>query len=282
LNIGSSKLVDRIIETALDEDIGPGDITTAAVVNPETNGEARLLAKEELVLAGMQIFSRVFSRLDPAITCESGRRDGDTVRSGTSIARLKGPLQKILIGERTALNFIQHLSGIATLTKTYVQKTYPAEVRVIDTRKTTPGLRILEKYAVRVGGGFNHRFGLFDGILIKDNHIAAAGSISSAVERLKAYLPHTLRIEVEVTDLNGLEEAITAGVDAVLLDNMSPEELKRAVSFAAGRVLLEASGGVTLETIGEIANTGVNLISVGAITHSARSVDISLKVTNIG
>jgi len=282
LNIGNSKLIDGIIESALDEDIGPGDITTSAIVSSETKGDARLLAKEELVLAGVQIFSRVFSMLDPGITCESGCRDGDTVPTGTFIAQLKGPLREILIGERTALNFIQHLSGIATLTKRYVQKTYPAEVRVIDTRKTTPGLRILEKYAVKVGGGCNHRFGLFDGILIKDNHIAAAGSISSAVERLKAHLPHTLRIEVEVTDISGLEEAITAGVDAVLLDNMTLEELNGAVSFAAGRVLLEASGGVTLGTIGEIAKTGVNLISVGAITHSARSVDISLEVTNIG
>jgi nicotinate-nucleotide pyrophosphorylase (carboxylating) len=280
LNIGGSKLVDRIIENALDEDIGPGDITTAAIVDQGVHGEARLLAKEELVLAGMEIFARVFSFLDPEITLASRYEDGDAVQGGTSIARLMGPLREILIGERTALNFLQHLSGIATLTKRYVQKSYPAEVRVIDTRKTTPGLRLLEKYAVRVGGGSNHRFGLFDGILIKDNHIAAAGSISSAVERIKASAPHTLRIEVEVTDIKGLEEAITAGADAVLLDNMSLEELSSAVSLAGGRVLLEASGGVTLETIGEIAKTGVDLISVGAITHSARSVDISLEVTH--
>jgi len=279
LNIGSSKLVDRIIENALDEDIGPGDITTSAIVDPELKGEARLLAKEELVLAGMEIFSRVFSILGPGITVESQFHDGDMVRDGAWIALLKGSMRGILIGERTALNFLQHLSGIATLTRRYVEKTYPATVRVIDTRKTTPGLRILEKYAVRIGGGANHRFGLFDGILIKDNHIATAGSISKAVERLKTRVPHTLRIEIEVTDIESLEEAINAGADAVLLDNMSLEEMSSAVSIAGGRVILEASGGVTLESIGEIAKTGVDLISVGAITHSARSVDISLEVT---
>jgi len=279
LNIGSSKLVDRIIENALDEDIGPGDITTSAIVDPELKGEARLLAKEELVLAGMEIFSRVFSILGPGITVESQFHDGDMVRDGAWIALLKGSMRGILIGERTALNFLQHLSGIATLTRRYVEKTYPATVRVIDTRKTTPGLRILEKYAVRIGGGANHRFGLFDGILIKDNHIATAGSISKAVERLKTRVPHTLRIEIEVTDIESLEEAINAGADAVLLDNMSLEEMSSAVSIAGGRVILEASGGVTLESIGEIAKTGVDLISVGAITHSARSVDISIEVT---
>jgi nicotinate-nucleotide pyrophosphorylase (carboxylating) len=282
VNIGSSKLVDRIIENALDEDIGPGDITTSAIVDPELKGEARLLAKEGLVLAGMEVFSRVFSILDQGTRVESQFHDGDRVRDGAWIARLKGSLNAMLVGERTALNFLQHLSGIATLTRRYVEKAYPAKARVIDTRKTTPGLRILEKYAVRVGGGSNHRFGLFDGILIKDNHIAAAGSLLRAVERLKPRVPHTVRIEVEVTDIKGLEEAINAGADAVLLDNMSLEEMGKAVSVAGGRVILEASGGVTLESIGEIAKTGVDLISVGAITHSARSVDISLEVTHTG
>lgn len=279
MNIGTSKLVDRIIENALDEDIGPGDITTTAIVDQEVRGEAHLLAKEELVLAGMEIFARVFSFLDPQIRLESRHQDGDAVQGGAAIARLIGPLTGILMGERTAINFLQHLSGIATLTKRYVQRIYPSGVRVIDTRKTTPGLRMLEKYAVRVGGGSNHRFGLFDGVLIKDNHITAAGSISRAVERIRSHVPHTLRVEVEVTDIKGLQEAINAGADAVLLDNMSLEELSSAVSIAGGRVLLEASGGMTLETIGEIAETGVDLISVGAITHSARSVDMSLEVT---
>jgi nicotinate-nucleotide pyrophosphorylase (carboxylating) len=278
VNPGNSKIVDRILENALDEDIGPGDLTTLAIVDPEITGKARLLAKEEVVLAGMEIFSRVFSLLDPGIEVDSKFHDGDLVRDGTYIAQVKGSMRGILSGERTALNLLQHLSGIATITRAYVEKTNPAEVRVIDTRKTTPGLRLLEKYAVRVGGGSNHRFGLFDGILIKDNHIATAGSISRAVERVKANVPHTVRIEVEVTDTKGLEEAISAGADAVLLDNMSLKEMSSAVSIAGGRVLLEASGGVTLESIGEIAKTGVDLISVGAITHSARAVDISLEV----
>lgn len=278
MNLGQSKLVDRIIENALDEDIGPGDITTSAIVDPEIRGEARLLAKEEMVLAGMEIFSRVFFLLDPGIEVESRFSDGDVVREGTYIAQLKGSIRGILSGERTALNFLQHLSGIATLTRVYVEKADPTKVRVIDTRKTTPGLRLLEKYAVRAGGGSNHRFGLFDGILIKDNHIATAGSITRAVEKVKSAVPHTVRIEVEVTDTKGLEEAINAGAEAVLLDNMPLEEMKRAVSITGGRVLLEASGGVTLESIGKIAKTGVDLISVGAITHSARSVDISLEV----
>jgi len=282
VNPGNSKLVDRILENALDEDIGPGDITTSAIVDSEIRGEAQLSAKEDAVLAGMEIFSRVFSLLDPGIEVNSKFHDGDVLRDGTYIAQLKGSLRGILIGERTALNFLQHLSGIATLTRAYVDKTKPSQVRVIDTRKTTPGLRLLEKYAVRVGGGSNHRFGLFDGILIKDNHIVAAGSITRAVERVKAHVPHTVRIEVEVTDTKGLEEAISARADAVLLDNMSLEEMSSAVSIAGGRVLLEASGSVTLESIGEIAKTGVDLISVGAITHSARSVDISLEVTDIG
>ena len=267
MNPGNSKLVDRILENALDEDIGPGDITTSAIVDSEIRGEAQLSAKEDAVLAGMEIFSRVFSLLDPGIEVNSKFHDGDVLRDGTYIAQLKGSLRGILIGERTALNFLQHLSGIATLTMAYVDKTKPSQVRVIDTRKTTPGLRLLEKYAVRVGGGSNHRFGLFDGILIKDNHIVAAGSITRAVERVKAHVPHTVRIEVEVTDTKGLEEAISARADAVLLDNMSLEEMSSAVSIAGGRVLLEASGSVTLESIGEIAKTGVDLSSVGANDH---------------
>jgi nicotinate-nucleotide pyrophosphorylase (carboxylating) len=275
---GSLPLIDRIIEYALEEDLGTGDITTSATVDPSTEGEARLLAKEEIMLAGIEIFSRVFYRLDPEIAVECTYHDGDMVPSGREIGTVKGSMRGILSGERTALNFLQHLSGIATLTRLYVEKTDPAKVRVVDTRKTTPGLRILEKYAVRIGGGFNHRFGLSDGILIKDNHIAAAGSISKVVGKVKAYASHTLRIEIEVEDVDGLGEAINAGVDAVLLDNMSLEEMKNAVSIAKGRVLLEASGGVTLESIGEIAKTGVDLISVGAITHSVRSVDISLEV----
>lgn len=270
--------VGKIIESALEEDLGSGDITTTSIVDPSATGRARLLAKEELVLAGTEIFAGVLTRIDPELVLEFTYHDGDMVPSGEDIGSVEGSIRGILTGERTALNFLQHLSGIATVTKKYVDKTDPSKVRVIDTRKTTPGLRVLEKYAVRMGGGFNHRFGLFDGILIKDNHIAAAGSISEAVARVIGKVPHTLKIEVEVEDIKGVEEAIGAGADAILLDNMSLEELRKAVSVAGGRVLLEASGGITLESIEEVSKTGVNLISIGAITHSAPSVDISLEM----
>jgi nicotinate-nucleotide pyrophosphorylase (carboxylating) len=270
--------IDKIIDSALEEDLGPGDITTAALVDPFMKAKARALAKEEIILAGIEVFSRVFSRLDPEIIVECKYHDGDVVPRDEDICIVKGSMRGILSGERTALNFLQRLSGIATLTRRYVEKTDSSKVRVLDTRKTTPGLRILEKYAVRKGGGFNHRFGLFDGILIKDNHIAAAGSISKAVAKIKAGVPHTLRIEVEVEDIEGVEEAMAAGVDAILLDNMSVKEMREAVSIAGGRVLLEASGGITLESIEEISKIGIDLISVGAITRSARSVDISLEL----
>lgn len=270
--------IDKIIDSALEEDLGPGDITTAALVDPFMKAKARALAKEEIILAGIEVFSRVFSRLDPEIIVECKYHDGDVVPRGQDICIVKGSMRGILSGERTALNFLQRLSGIATLTRKYVEKTDSSKVRVLDTRKTTPGLRILEKYAVRKGGGFNHRFGLFDGILIKDNHIAAAGSISKAVAKIKAGVPHTLRIEVEVEDIEGVEEAMAAGADAILLDNMSVKEMREAVSIAGGRVLLEASGGITLESIEEISKIGIDLISVGAITRSARSVDISLEL----
>ena len=274
----NSPLIDKIIDNALAEDLGPGDLTTETLIDQSAKGKARLVPREELVLAGIEIFGRVFSRLDPDIVLERNFRDGDVVPAGRDIGVVEGSLRAILSAERTALNFLQHLSGIATMTKRYVEKAGLSQVRVIDTRKTTPGLRILEKYAVRAGGGHNHRLGLFDGVLIKDNHIAAAGSISKAVDKIRANVPHTVKIQVEVDDLRGLEEAMRVGVDAVLLDNMSIDEMKEAVSVVGGRALLEASGGITLETIGEVAQTGVDLISVGALTHSARSVDISLEI----
>ena len=270
--------IDTIIDTALDEDVGSGDITTSAIIDSSLKRKAQLVAKEEILLAGIDIFAKVFSRLDPEIVVECFYHDGDPIPKGARIGTVTGSMRGILTGERTALNFLQHLSGIATLTRQYVEKTDPSTLRVIDTRKTTPGLRVLEKYAVKMGGGFNHRFGLFDGILIKDNHIAAAGSLSEAVKKMRATAPHTLKVEVEVEDIKGLEEAIEAGADAILLDNMSVKEMKEAVLIANKRVLLEASGGITLETVEAISKTGVNLISVGTITHSAPSVDISLEV----
>ena len=278
MNGGYLSPIDKIIDIALEEDLGPGDITTSAIIDPSMKGKARLLAKEEIILAGIEAFERVFSRLDPEIVVECNYHDGDMVANGDDICIVKGSMRGILSGERTALNFLQRLSGIATLTRKYVERTDSSKVRVIDTRKTTPGLRILEKYAVRRGGGFNHRFGLFDGILIKDNHIAVAGSIAKALARIKGRVPHTLRIEVEVEDIRGVEEAIGSGADAILLDNMSLKEMREAVSIAGGRVFLEASGGINLESIEEISKTGIDLISVGAITHSARSVDISLEL----
>jgi nicotinate-nucleotide pyrophosphorylase (carboxylating) len=270
--------LDSVIRNALEEDLGPGDLTTNAIVDPSAMGKGALLARESLVLAGLPVFKRVFNLLSPDMAFEFSFEDGETVGDGEKIGMVSGPLEAILKGERTALNFLQRMSGIATLTRRYVEKVAAHKVKVVDTRKTVPGLRILDKYAVRMGGGFNHRLGLFDGILIKDNHIAAAGSVSKAVLLARKSAPHTVKIEVEVEDLKGVEEAIQAGADAVLLDNMSPEMMRRAVELVADRLEVEASGNVNLENIEEVAQTGVNLISVGALTHSPRAVDLSLEV----
>ena len=271
-------ILDPVIKIALEEDLGPGDLTTDAIVNPTATGKGVLLARESLVLAGLPVFKRVFDLLSPDMAFEFHFQDGGAVPGGAKIGVVSGPLGAILKGERTALNFLQRMSGIATLTKKYVDKVGAQKVRVVDTRKTVPGLRVLDKYAVRMGGGFNHRLGLFDGILIKDNHIAAAGSVRKAVSLAKKNVPHTVKIEVEVEDLRGVEEAIQAGADAVLLDNMSSEMMRKAVDVVRGRLAIEASGNINLENIEEVAQTGVNLISVGALTHSPRAVDLSLEV----
>ncbi|MGD2127583.1 MAG: carboxylating nicotinate-nucleotide diphosphorylase [Desulfobacteraceae bacterium] len=270
--------LDRIIRKALEEDLGTGDLTTEAIVDATSGGRALLLAREKLVLAGMPVFRRVFELLCSDMKIEYYFEDGQTVPSGEKICLLSGPLAAILKGERTALNFLQRMSGIATLTRSYVDKIDSQKVKLVDTRKTGPGIRLLDKYAVRMGGGFNHRFGLFDGVLIKDNHIAAAGSIRRAVSLAKKNAPHTVSIEVEVEDLAGVEEAIGAGADVILLDNMAPDMIRKAVDLVAGRVVIEASGGINLGNIEEIAQTGINIISVGALTHSPRAVDISLEV----
>ncbi|MEE9611119.1 MAG: carboxylating nicotinate-nucleotide diphosphorylase, partial [Desulfatiglandales bacterium] len=269
---------DRIIQMALEEDLGPMDLTTEATVDPEKRGKAILLAREKLVLAGLPVFSRVFTFLTSEIELEYYFEDGHLVPAGEKICLLSGPISAIMKAERTALNFLQRMSGIATLTKVYVDKVGSEKARVLDTRKTMPGLRVLDKYAVRMGGGFNHRFGLFDGILIKDNHIAASGSIAKAVALARENTPHTIKVEVEVEDQDGLVEAIQAGADVILLDNMTPDAIRKAVRLARGRVQLEASGGINLNTIEEIAQTGVDLISVGALTHSAPAVDVSLEL----
>jgi len=271
-------LLERIVRVALEEDIGSGDITTNAIIDSGMSGKASLLACEELVLAGLPVFKKVFSVVDPKIEFEEYFDEGEPVPEGARACLLTGPLDAILQGERTAINFLQRMSGIATLTRQYVEKVRSFGVRVLDTRKTAPGLRWLDKYAVRIGGGLNHRFGLFDGILIKDNHIVAAGSITRAVELAGKGAPHTLRVEVEVEDLAGAEEAVQAGADTILLDNMALRQIREVVQLLKGRVMIEASGGITLNTIIDVAKTGVDFISVGALTHSARAADFSLEI----
>lgn len=277
--IEHSALVKRIITFALEEDLGPGDLTTHATIHPGVMGEAFLISREKLVLAGLPVFKQVFLEVDPATGFEQYFSEGDSVPAGAKVCVLKGPLSAILTGERTALNFLQRMSGIATLTRKYVEKISATGARILDTRKTAPGIRFLDKYAVRIGGGYNHRFGLFDGILIKDNHIAGVGSITKAVELVRRTAPHTVRIEVEVEDLAGVKEAVGAGADVILLDNMAVEEMAQAVKLVKGRAMLEASGGVNLGTVEAIARTGVDFISVGALTHSAKAADFSLKIS---
>ena len=273
-------MLERIIRFALEEDLGSGDLTTDAIVDPNINGKACLLAREELVLAGLPVFKQVFLEIGSGIEFEEYFEEGDLVPAGERVCLLTGPLALTLKGERTALNFLQRMSGIATLTRQYVKKAGSSKVRVLDTRKTAPGLRWLDKYAVRTGGGSNHRFGLFDEILIKDNHIAAAGSISRAVELVRKNAPSTLKVEVEVEDLAGAEEALKAGADTILLDNMDLKQTSEVVQFVNGRAMLEASGGITLDTIEGVAKTGVDFISVGALTHSAKAADFSLEIVD--
>ena len=269
--------VRNIVQLALAEDVGMGDLTTALTVGPDETAQAQIVAKQDLVVSGLEPAELAFELVDPQVTFKALAADGERRFKGDVLVELSGPAASILTAERVALNFMMHLSGVATLTARYVDAVRGMKVKILDTRKTGPGLRILEKRAVRHGGGFNHRFGLFDGILIKDNHIAAAGSITAAVTRAREGAPHPLKVEVEVQDLAGLDEAIRAGADAVLLDNMDGDAMRRAVEAAGGRVLLEASGGINLETVARVASTGVDLISVGALTHSAPAADISLK-----
>jgi nicotinate-nucleotide pyrophosphorylase (carboxylating) len=268
--------IDRIIRLALREDIGMGDLTTMATVEPGTTARAELVAKEDFVLAGLAVARQVFRVLDPAIAFEMLTVDGRPVRRGEVIAWLKGDAALLLQGERVALNLLQRLSGIATQTSHFVAEVRGTRARILDTRKTTPGLRLLEKYAVRMGGGHNHRFSLADGVLIKENHITAAGSLTAAVQRAKDRVPHTLRIEVETRDLDEVTEALAAGAEIILLDNMDTDLLRQAVQLIDGRARTEASGGVNLETVRAIAETGVDFISVGALTHSVRAADISM------
>ena len=267
----------ELIEKALAEDLGSGDVTSEATIPAESTSEAVMLAKQHLVLAGIEVSREVFLHLDPTIRFTPFAKDGDIIHAGTELARLSGNTRALLAGERVALNLLQHMSGIATLTATYVEKLKGLKTVVLDTRKTLPGLRQLEKNAVRIGGGKNHRMGLYDMILIKDNHIKAAGSITKAVASARTK-SGTLRIEVETKTLDEVREALAAKPDIIMLDNMPIDVMREAVRLIAGRALVEASGNVTLETVRRIAETGVDFVSSGSLTHSAPAADISMKI----
>lgn len=277
--------VVSIVQQALREDIGWGDITTQLVVPSSAQAQALIIAREAGIIAGLPVMQEVYRQLDPSVTLKfetaDGERieDGDPVEPGTQVASLSGNARSILTGERVALNFLQRLSGIATLTARYVEAAQREGVRIVDTRKTTPGLRLLEKYAVRVGGGHNHRFGLYDAVLIKDNHIAACGSLAEAVRTALANAPHVMSVTVECDTLEQVQEALEAGADVILLDNMTPLQMREAVALVNGQTMLEASGGITLENVAEVAKTGVDIISVGALTHSAPALDFGMDIT---
>lgn len=268
--------IERIVRTALIEDIGLGDVTTEATVLRDTVARAELVAKEDFTLAGLDVAAEVFRILDPDVKFEKLFADGHSIRKGEVIAWLKGKASVLLQGERVALNLLQRMSGIASLTAQYVAEVKGTGANIVDTRKTVPGLRALDKYSVRMGGGRNHRIGLFDGVLIKENHIAAAGGVGAAINRAKQKLSHTLKIEIETRDLKEVEEALSAGADIIMLDNMSLEQMRQGVDLIAGKALVEASGGVSLDRVRDIAETGVNIISVGALTHSVKAADISM------
>ena len=279
----SQRALQDMVERFLEEDIGFGDITTLAVVPEGAHGQGRLIAKAPLVVAGLEVARAAFQVVDERVQWCSEVQDGMTVQPGGTLAALEGPGGALLTAERVALNLLQRLSGVATLTRRYVDAVAHTRARVIDTRKTTPGLRALEKYAVRVGGGHNHRFGLADGVLIKDNHIAIVGSIEKAIAAVRAQVSHLQKIEIEVDRIDQIPEALAAGADAILLDNMTPEQTHEAVALVRSkpggeRILLETSGGVTLKTVRDYAEAGVDLISSGALTHSAPAVDISLDI----
>ena len=274
--------IQHLIEIALKEDIGSGDITTDHLVEPDLDGKGTIIAKEPFVLAGLDIAGQVFKSLDAEVRVVPERIDGNLVKEGEIIATVEGKLRALLSGERTALNFLQRLSGIATCVRSYVDELKNKRVRLVDTRKTTPGWRVLEKYAVRVGGAHNHRMGLYDGILIKDNHHAVCGGIRKAVDRIRARAHHLVKIEVEVSTQDQVEDALNAGADVIMLDNMSREQIKEAAAFIGGRAIVEVSGNVTKNLLESLADTGVDIISVGALTHSARCVDMSMRIQTAG
>ncbi|MEK7698679.1 MAG: carboxylating nicotinate-nucleotide diphosphorylase [Nitrospirota bacterium] len=272
---------DSILTQALLEDIGEGDVTTNTIIPENHRSKVVLIAKEDFVLAGLPFTERIFKLVNLALKFKANKKDGDIVKKGAVIATINGNTRSLLMAERTALNILQRLSGIATLTCRFVEKVKGLPVKIVDTRKTIPGLRTFEKYAVRAGGGKNHRFGLFDGILIKDNHIKAAGSIEKAVKMAKLKAQHMLKIEVEAKNIREVRSALSAGAEIIMLDNMSIEGIKKSVRMIRShdpQVIIEASGNINLENVRVIAETGVDLISVGALTHSATAVDISMDI----
>jgi len=271
---------DQLIDLALEEDAGLGDITSRAIFSATHTSRAYIEAKQELVLCGVEIAARVFARVDPALQVKITARDGDALKPGDVALRVSGPTAALLTAERTALNFIQRLSGIATQARRYVEAVRGTGVRIVDTRKTTPAWRALEKYAVRCGGAYNHRSSLGEHVLIKDNHIAAAGSLTKAVQRCREAAPHAAKIEVEAKTLAEVKEAVRAGAEVILLDNMTPAQVKAAVAAIGGAATVEVSGGVRFETLRDYALPGVDVISIGALTHSATAVDLSLTIPN--
>lgn len=274
----NNSTVKKLIELALSEDIGAGDITTDYLIDSDVNGTGYIVAKEPLVLSGLDIAKAVFRELDADIEFSSDYIDGDEVKKGDIVLNMAGNLSALLKGERTALNFLQRLSGISTNVRSYVIEMKGAKTKLVDTRKTIPGFRVLEKYAVRKGGAYNHRMALFDGVLIKDNHIAACGGIEKAVTKIREYVSHLVKIEVEVSDFTELEEALNVKADVVMLDNMNLEEVKKAVKIIDGRAVVEVSGSVTKEQLKDLAATGVDIISSGSLTHQARAVDLSMRI----
>jgi nicotinate-nucleotide pyrophosphorylase (carboxylating) len=269
---------EHLIKIALKEDIGSGDITTDNLVDPDLEGKGVIIAKEPFVIAGLDVACQVFKHLNANVIFIPVYIDGNFVKEGETIATVEGKLRALLLGERTALNFLQRLSGIATCVRSYVDELKNKRVRLVDTRKTTPGWRVLEKYAVRVGGAHNHRMGLYDGVLIKDNHIAACGGIKKAVDRIRTRVSHLVKIEVEVSTLDQVKDALKAGADVIMLDNMSIEQIKEAAAFIDEKALVEVSGNVTKSGLKSLADAGVDIISVGALTHSAGCVDISMRI----
>lgn len=282
-NIPLLKDIRRIVKIALSEDIGPCDLTTSLVIPDVISAEGVIVAEEDLILAGVRVAEEVFKALDHEVLFEVLEKEGDSVKKGAIIARIKGHAKALLTGERVALNFLQRLSGIATLSCRYAEAVEGMPVRLVDTRKTTPGLRVLEKYAVRVGGCWNHRHGLFDGILIKENHIALTSGVEEVTSLAKRKMPHALKVEVEVRNIEEVKEAIRGGADIIMLDNMDIPAIREAVSvirsYKEKEILIEASGDMNLDMVREVADTGVDIISVGALTHSASWINISMDIS---